>query len=344
MKKLGVFVLFAVLCLALLSAPVFAEGIEVNYGGGSGEFVMTMDTVPFINNGRTFLPIRFVAETFGIYTTWDGTTRTVTLERGTTIVRVTIDSTTMELVKDGVKSTVKMDVAPMVRDGRTCLPIRFIAEAFGLNVKSQEIEGPGLQVTISEQYNPNIEDGKRIFLRIGSQDIVLVGGYFLDHFYEKDDFRFAYPGFPTPELNESKANEVSIYIPPGLWATQENTITATYEPVVGKPFADMNLGTVLNYIQDQIASIYTTVIEDNYTYTTVNGIPAVRYNSLVVIDSSGVIADGSGVRYINGVALFHKNKLMRFEVATRGFYYAIANRYVLNGLSLDELLPTLTMK
>jgi len=138
MKRLISLLLCAVLCIIPLGVPAVAADPEVKYGGGSGEFYMEMDAAPFIENGRTYLPIRYVAEAFGIYTAWNDTAKTATLERGNIIVQLSIGSKTMTLINDGETSSVDMDVAPILRDGRTCLPVRFVAEAFGLDVGWQE--------------------------------------------------------------------------------------------------------------------------------------------------------------------------------------------------------------
>jgi hypothetical protein len=39
----------------------------------------SLDVAPYIVNGRTLVPIRFISEVFGSYVTWDGTTKTVTI-------------------------------------------------------------------------------------------------------------------------------------------------------------------------------------------------------------------------------------------------------------------------
>jgi hypothetical protein len=38
-----------------------------------------LEIAPVIVNGRTFVPIRFISETFGAEVLWDGTTKTVTI-------------------------------------------------------------------------------------------------------------------------------------------------------------------------------------------------------------------------------------------------------------------------
>jgi hypothetical protein len=46
----------------------FVNGIEI-----------ALDVAPYIVNGRTLVPIRFISETFGAEVVWDGTTKTVTI-------------------------------------------------------------------------------------------------------------------------------------------------------------------------------------------------------------------------------------------------------------------------
>lgn len=65
--------------------------IDINFGsdkikmqiGKNIAFVngkeIKLDVVPYIVNGRTLVPIRFISETFGAEVVWDGTTKTVTI-------------------------------------------------------------------------------------------------------------------------------------------------------------------------------------------------------------------------------------------------------------------------
>ncbi|MCX6328217.1 MAG: stalk domain-containing protein, partial [Bacteroidia bacterium] len=70
--------------------PVF-KIIDINFGsdkikmqiGKKTAFVngieIALDVAPYIVNGRTLVPIRFISETFGAEVVWDGTTKTVTI-------------------------------------------------------------------------------------------------------------------------------------------------------------------------------------------------------------------------------------------------------------------------
>jgi hypothetical protein len=83
----------------------------------------TMDTAPEIISGRTMVPLRFIAEALGAEVDWDNATRTATVVLDGRTVRVTIG----ELAPG-------MDVAAMLVNGRTMVPLRFITESLGCDV------------------------------------------------------------------------------------------------------------------------------------------------------------------------------------------------------------------
>jgi hypothetical protein len=94
---------------------------------------MQMDVAPYIEDDRTYLPVRFVANALGVPDSniiYDPASQRVILFKGNNVVQFTIGSTIM-LVK-GVAVT--MDVAPEIRGGRTCLPIAWTAQAFAVGV------------------------------------------------------------------------------------------------------------------------------------------------------------------------------------------------------------------
>jgi len=93
------------------------------------------DTQPYIDsNDRTMIPVRFVTEALGATVTWDQDTQTATIALDGTTVKVPIGSKTITVTKDGNTSTVTMDTQAVITDGRTCIPIRFVAEALGAYV------------------------------------------------------------------------------------------------------------------------------------------------------------------------------------------------------------------
>ena len=104
---------------------------------GSKEIVKTtngveekiiMDVAPFIENGRTMLPIRFVAEALGFNVRWDKDSRTVILIDKENVVKIPVDTNKIIVNEKEYIS----DVKPVIKNDRTMLPIANIARALGL--------------------------------------------------------------------------------------------------------------------------------------------------------------------------------------------------------------------
>jgi len=109
-----------------------------------------MDTTPTIVAGRTFLPIRYVAEALGAKVEWDQDSQKVTITTTQPFIKLdgTISTTTATTVELWVgKPTARVNgisvpidpandtVVPFVLPpGRTMLPLRFIAESLGAKV------------------------------------------------------------------------------------------------------------------------------------------------------------------------------------------------------------------
>lgn len=112
----------------------FKIGQKAYYINGQGK---TMDVAPFIEKSRTFLPIRYVAIALGVEThdiLWDDEANRVTIIKDNRVVQLTIGSKIMLL--NGM--TIPMDVPAQIKTGRTQLPLRFVAEAFGAKVDFNE--------------------------------------------------------------------------------------------------------------------------------------------------------------------------------------------------------------
>ncbi|MEN6348160.1 MAG: copper amine oxidase N-terminal domain-containing protein [Syntrophomonas sp.] len=94
------------------------EGVEI-----------TMDVAPYIKDGRTFLPIAYVAQALGIDASniiWDAANQTVTLMKGDKVLQLKVGSNTM-LVNG---AAITLDAAPEINNSRTCLPVALVATAF----------------------------------------------------------------------------------------------------------------------------------------------------------------------------------------------------------------------
>jgi len=93
-----------------------------------------IEAAPFVdkNSGRTLVPIRIVAESVGAEIGWEGTERKITLVQGDTIVELWIGKPIAEV--NDVPTPIDVNapnLSPMVVNGRTVLPLRFVAENLG---------------------------------------------------------------------------------------------------------------------------------------------------------------------------------------------------------------------
>ena len=99
---------------------------SVTYNGEK----IVFDQIPVIENGRTLVPLRAIFEKIGADVNWNGDTQTVTAGKDDTEISLTINSTIA--VKNGENIT--LDVPAKVLNGRTLVPVRFVADCFGVNV------------------------------------------------------------------------------------------------------------------------------------------------------------------------------------------------------------------
>ena len=110
------------------------EGIEVL---ANKEYVFLMidgvlipDAEVVMKNSRTLVPVRIISEKLGGIVGWDNATRQVTVEKGGSLIVMTIDSEVVSV--NGVNKT--LDVPATLINSRTYVPLRFIAENMGVEV------------------------------------------------------------------------------------------------------------------------------------------------------------------------------------------------------------------
>ncbi|MCD6426706.1 MAG: copper amine oxidase N-terminal domain-containing protein [Caldisericaceae bacterium] len=100
-----------------------------------------LDSPPVIENNRTLVPLRFILEAFGARINWDGALKVITIITEDHTVQLQIGSNIALIDGSDVE---KLSVPPVIKDNRTLVPLRFIAETFGAEVnwdgKTKSIE------------------------------------------------------------------------------------------------------------------------------------------------------------------------------------------------------------
>ena len=96
------------------------------------DVAQTLDAAPINRNNRTMLPVRFLANSFGVSNdgiAWDAATRTATLTNSEVTIVITIDAPSMTVNGE----TVALDSPAIIESNRTYLPVRAIANALGVS-------------------------------------------------------------------------------------------------------------------------------------------------------------------------------------------------------------------
>ena len=96
-----------------------------------GENVI-FDQKPVIIDGRTLVPVRYVVEKLGYNVEWDGTTHTVYI-KNSTIQNLVVQGEDIKVLVNN--ELIQFDVAPVIINGRTLIPIRAVVEKMGCNVE-----------------------------------------------------------------------------------------------------------------------------------------------------------------------------------------------------------------
>ena len=129
--------IFSLVFVFLFTTFAYAVANVIKINGVDAPIPDGMGTIKEMD-GRTFVPLRFVSEYLKNSVSFDEETKTVCVASDTTSVVVQSGSDIMFIITAETSEVVqkKMDTAAFIdeEEGRTYVPIRFLAEAFGYDV------------------------------------------------------------------------------------------------------------------------------------------------------------------------------------------------------------------
>ena len=109
----------------VISLTIGSPYITIN---GETRAIDEAGSVPFIDNGRTMVPLRAIFEAFSLKVSWDDGVITGTC--GNTEIVLTVGSR----IAFRNERWIQLEVAPAIVNARTMVPLRFIAESLGAEV------------------------------------------------------------------------------------------------------------------------------------------------------------------------------------------------------------------
>lgn len=136
MKKISK--ILAILSVFVLTLSLNTYAKQKTYLFVDGNHIKT-DAEPFIENGRTLVPIRFISENLKNKVDWNSDEKKVTVtpeeEREISKIELIIGSDIAKLYdKEGNIKEEKLEVPAKITNSRTFVPVRFISEALGTEV------------------------------------------------------------------------------------------------------------------------------------------------------------------------------------------------------------------
>ena len=138
MKRIAYILIFI---LFVISTSVFAATLQYTalYVGSNRAYVNDVEqqidiensnVKVFVENDRSYVPVRFISENYNGQVEWIEETQTVNISFSDRKISLTIG--VPEIIINGEKKA--LDVAPIIREGRTFLPLRACTEAIGKEV------------------------------------------------------------------------------------------------------------------------------------------------------------------------------------------------------------------
>ncbi len=143
MKKLGI--IGIALLMVIMILPNVAKADDDIKLWVDGKYVTT-DAKPYIEDSRTLVPIRFIAEALGYNVEWIESSRTVVLTNGPERIQMVIGS--RNATHNGKNTYLNKE--PQLKNSRTFVPVRDVAERFGRNV---DWDQNNWTVVIGDGYN-----------------------------------------------------------------------------------------------------------------------------------------------------------------------------------------------
>ncbi len=136
-RKIGIVILTSTLLISLphfFEPTVYAdEPIRLTVDGKD----VTATAMPVVKNGRTLVPIRVVVEQLGAEVFWNENDRTVLIAKDNGSIKLKIDSRLVQSDNSG-KQYFLSDVAPIIINSRTYVPLRLIGNMLGIGVDWSE--------------------------------------------------------------------------------------------------------------------------------------------------------------------------------------------------------------
>ena len=242
MKKAISLFLLLLLLTSLFAFPVHAEA-DIKVFLNNNE--LSFDQPPIIENDRTLVPMRAVFEAFGADVNWvefDDIQMILAVKNDIKIFMAIDETTFYKYIGNDFEvfekqmynmDEIDLDVAPMLVNGRTLIPLRAVSEALDIAVEWAE-ESNSVFLTCTDEFLSNKNTDKEFAVKT------------IDFFEKMANGEDREPSAPTPSPTPYDPNKLTVLVPIYDKNTSENKSFQELETLTG---------IRINYIDAKAASI-----------------------------------------------------------------------------------------
>lgn len=232
------------LCLGLaliimLSVAAIAKEEPVKIYINKG--IIPSDQPPIIKNSRVLVPIRVIAEQLGADVSYDSGEKRVNINKDEISMTLVIGDDTIWYSDKEKSGPVAIDVPAFIKNGRTMVPLRAVAELFDMNVKWDERKrAVYIDNNTENQYTITLKNaGLKIMDALKQKGSLPDGTYVADVIREEIDFDGAKVQGYAVTLRKDNPNDKSL------------------AELVGHYFIDESGSTILHY--DVVTDTYKNI-------------------------------------------------------------------------------------
>ena len=163
-KKVKASLILVAMATNLVSTVAYGDSVsnEVRFKVGEATYIVNgeekaMDSAAIVHGSRTMVPMKYAAEAFGAKVEWDKYTRTAVITHGEKVIKLPIDANIIYVGEEKIE----MDTKAVVVEGRTMLPLAYIAQSLGL-VTSWDGTTKTVKITESMEVIKQKESDKKL--------------------------------------------------------------------------------------------------------------------------------------------------------------------------------------
>jgi len=229
--------------------------------------INTFDTTPVMIDDATFVPIRGIFEHFGATVNWIGETEKIEVEMDNTLIRFQKDSKEV-LVNDQAH---QLNQSVTLVNNRVMIPLRFISETLGYNVKWEETDKSIIVsnkdlINIEEDLSTYVENvtSRQLAKSINPQLYYIrnnIAKMWISNTFERDDFwKLSSKALQIANTME-QAEMLYQNLYPQLYETHEMEDSWKYFEFVRLDFSQManGYGELIEQEKEFLKSVHNTI-------------------------------------------------------------------------------------